>query len=170
MEGNYWGDYIGVDSGHDGIGDSWYEVDSGNIDHYPLMGMFHSFTTSLGSDLTVISNSTVEGFEYIESNSTIKISVSNKTASQKFGFCRACISHALMNPNEISVIIDDGQTPVLYHNYALYDNETYRWIYFAYEHSTHEIVIVSEFSSVFILLCLIVATLLIVIVYRRKSN
>jgi parallel beta-helix repeat protein len=170
MEGNYWSDYTGVDSGHDGIGDSWYEVDSGNIDYYPLMGMFHSFTTSLGSDVNIISNSTVAGFEYIELNDTIHISVSNMTASQTFGFCRACIPHVLMNPDEISVIIDDGQTPVLYHNYALYDNGTHRWIYFTYEHSAHEIVIVSEFSPVFMLLFLMVTTLLTVMLYRRKPN
>lgn len=44
--GNYWSDYVGVDEksgpdqdlpGRDGIGDRFYIIDSGNVDHYPLM-------------------------------------------------------------------------------------------------------------------------------------
>ena len=139
--GNYWSDYTGDDLDCDGIGDSWYEIGSNNTDHYPLMGMFHSFKTSLGEYVNVISNSTIEDFEYFENNSTIRMHVSNMASNQIFGFCRVCISHALIDPDKISVIIDNGQTFVLYHNYTLYDNSTHRWIYFAYEHSTHEVVI-----------------------------
>jgi parallel beta-helix repeat protein len=35
--GNYWSDYKGADSNHDGIGDTPYIIDKDNIDHYPLM-------------------------------------------------------------------------------------------------------------------------------------
>jgi hypothetical protein len=35
--GNYWGDYTGVDSNSDGIGDTPCVIDSNNIDNYPLM-------------------------------------------------------------------------------------------------------------------------------------
>jgi parallel beta-helix repeat protein len=34
--GNYWSDYTGIDANGDGIGDTPYEVDSKNTDHYPL--------------------------------------------------------------------------------------------------------------------------------------
>jgi len=35
--GNYWSDYVGTDSNHDGIGDTPYVIDANNVDHYPLM-------------------------------------------------------------------------------------------------------------------------------------
>lgn len=167
IEGNYWSDYIVNDTNYDGIGDIQYETDSNNIDHYPLMGVFSGFNTTLGG-VNVISNSTIEDFEYFKPNNTIKMHVSNMTSNQAHGFCRVCVPHALMNVSKISVIIDNGQTLVLHHNYTLYDNGTHRWIYFAYSHSVHEIDIVTELSSSLILLSFIIGTLLLVIIYRRK--
>jgi parallel beta-helix repeat protein len=141
-EGNYWDDYSGVDSNYDGIGDSPYSIEHApNKDNHPLIGMFHSFNTSLGYTVNVISNSTIEDFQYFESNSTIRIHVSNTTSNQTFGFCRLSIPHALMDPNNIWIIIDGGQTEVLFADLSLYDNRTRRWIYFAYPHSTHEIML-----------------------------
>jgi hypothetical protein len=74
------------------------------------------------------------------------------------GFCRICIPHALIEP-EIAVIIDDGLTEVLYLNYTLRDDGFRRWIYFAYQHSTHEILIIPEFWSMIFLSTLMVITL-----------
>jgi len=134
------------------------------------MGMFSCFNTTLGKSVNVVSNSTIESFEYFESNRTIRMHVSNMTSNQTFGFCRVCISHTLMNVSNIEVIINDGLTPVLYHNYTLYDNTTHRWICFAYEHSIHEIIIIPEFPSLLILPIFMIGTLLAVIVYRRKKG
>ena len=170
FEGNYWSNYTGVDLDHDGIGDSEHVLDANNQDNHPLMGMFSSFNTTLRKYVNVISNSTIEDFEYFESNSTIKMHISNMTANQTYGFCRVCIPHTIMDVNNISVIIGDGLTPVLHHNYTLHDNGTHRWIYFAYEHSTLEIVVIPEFPSVLILPLFMIATLLAVIVYRRKHQ
>ncbi len=36
-EGNYWSDYNGTDSNHDGAGDAPYVLNKENIDHHPLM-------------------------------------------------------------------------------------------------------------------------------------
>lgn len=165
VEGNYWSDYDGADLNRDGIGDSGYEIDENNTDHCPLMGKFSSFNTSLGYHVTVVSNSTMEGLEYFMYNSTVRMYVSNMTVNQTFGFCRICVPHTLMaEPYNVTI---DGAEPY-YVNYTVYDDGDDRWIYFSYRHSKLEIVIVPEFPSPIILPVFMIATLLAVILYRRK--
>jgi len=183
LEGNYWSNYTGADLNHDGIGDDQYTMMGRDIandypywdnDMAPLMGLFSRFSDSLGHFVNVISNSTITGFEFIESNSTIRMQVSNSTPTQDFGFCRIGIPHSIMDVSNISAIVDDGETQVLYPNFTLrdsgisIDNETYRWIYFAYRHSTHEVIIAPEFPTFLILPLFMIATLLAVIAYKRK--
>jgi parallel beta-helix repeat protein len=165
FEGNYWSDYIGVDSNHDGIGDSNYTIDANNNDRYPLMGMFHSFNTSLGYTVDIVSNSTIEDFWYYDYNKTIVMHVSNMTTNQIFGFCRLRIPYALIN--ETFQVTINGAKPD-YWNYTLFDDGNSRWIYFSYEHSTLEIIILPELQSFLLLLPLMIATLLAAIIYKRK--
>ena len=167
FEGNYWSSYTCVDLNHDGIGDMAHLLDENNTDRYPLMGMFHSFNIPLGYNLDVISNSTIESFEYFESNNTIRMLASNMTANQTFGFCRVRIPHALMN--ETYHVAVNGIEPY-YSNYTIYDDGDNRWIYFSYQHSILEIIIVPEFPSFLILPIFMIATLLAVIVYKRKTK
>ena len=165
--GNYWSNYTGVDSNDDGIGDSSHVLDEENRDNYPLMGMFSNFDTSLAEYVNIVSNSTVETFEYFENNSTIRIFVLNMTTEQTFGFCRVCIPHVLMSePYNVTV---NGANPIRW-NYTLYDNGTHTWIYFVYEHSKLEILIVPEFPSYIVLPIFMIATLLTVIIYKRKRQ
>lgn len=139
VEGNYWSDYTGVDSDHDGIGNSPYVKSQGIQDNCPLMGMFHSFNTPLERHVEIISNSTIKNFEYFQSNNTIRMYVFDK---EGMGFCRMCIPTDLMH-SPYHIIIDAGLTPVL-NNRIVYENGTHKWVYFAYQHSTHEIVITPE--------------------------
>ncbi|MDH7477489.1 MAG: pectinesterase family protein [Candidatus Bathyarchaeota archaeon] len=148
--GNYWSDYAGVDlysgpyqniTGSDGISDTPYIIDENNVDNYPLMGPFRSFNTSVGYSVDVISNSTIENFQYFESNSTIRMVVSNMTANQTTGFCRLTIPHELMAP---PYNITLNNTPIEYD--TIFEDETLSIIYFTYQHSPIEIVIIPEFS------------------------
>ena len=108
VEGNYWSNYTGADANHNGIGDTPHVIDANNTDYYPLMGVFHSFNTSLGKSINVISNSSVSGFMY-ESPGTIRFHVSNKTANQTHGFCRMSIPYEVLSePFNVTI---DGANP-----------------------------------------------------------
>jgi parallel beta-helix repeat protein len=138
--GNYWRDYIGTDINHDGIGDIQFEIESGNVDHYPLMGVFHSFNTSSDCYVNVVSNCTIEDFECSESENKIEIQVSNSSVNQKYGFCRICIPKNMFGPN-CTVMIDEGTTETLHFNDTIHDTNTHTWIYFAYLNPTHQLII-----------------------------
>lgn len=174
FEGNYWSDYKGLDENKDGLGDSFYPVVASpttppelkQYDHYPLMGIFYSFHAFSSYYIDVISNSTIEDFEYFNFNSTIRMHISNMTENQTFGFVRICIPHALMNET-YQIIIDDEEP--YYVNYTLYDNGTHRWVYFTYEHPSAEIIIIPEFPSACILPLFIMLSMLVVFFMKKKQ-
>jgi len=142
--GNYWSNYTGVDANMDGIGDSSYEIDPDNVDHYPLMGTFYDCPTTLEEltcHITTVCNSTISAFQFDQINNILRFNV---TGEEGVGFCRACIPHDLIEPPYTVTV--DGYSPQ-YVNYTLYDNWTHRWIYFTYQHSTHEVIITQTPSA-----------------------
>jgi parallel beta-helix repeat protein len=166
IEGNYWSDYTGKDSNNDGIGDTPYTIYEFGRDNHPLMGRFSSFNAIQDLYVNVISNSTIESFHYFELNNTIKMRVSNMTANQLFGFVRIRIPHALMSePYNVTI---NGINPNFW-NYTLYDDGENRWIYFNYEHSTLEIIIIPEFPLFLIIPPFMIATLLMALICKKKK-
>jgi parallel beta-helix repeat protein len=179
--GNYWSNYSGTDllsgpyqneTGSDSFGDSSYGVnwnpqtpaESVQYDSYPLMGSFNSFNTSLEKPVTIISNSTLEDFE-CEPSGEIRFYVSNTTINQTHGFCRVNIPYEVIS-GQFNVTVN-GVSPT-YWNFDLYDNGTHRGVYFEYEHSTNEVVIIPEIISFMILPLLMIVTSVAVLVYRRE--
>jgi len=139
IEGNYWSGDQNEDfysgrfqniTGSDGIGDYWYTVDEDNLDSYPLMGPYYSFSVEKQGNtqyLYAISNSNITSFTYNDTDRTIKFNVS--PISSVSGFCRICIPHALIEGNYTITV--NNQPPS--QNYMLFDNGTHRWQYFSYE-------------------------------------
>lgn len=150
-----------------GIGDTPHITNANNTDHYPLLDPFRSYDTTLGIPVNVISNSTIESFQYFESNSTITIHVSNMTADQTQGFCRINIPYEVMS-GPFNVTIDGGNPT--YWNYTLCDNGTHTWIYFEYEHSMREIVIIPEIPSIVILPLFMTLALILAIAHKRRQT
>jgi parallel beta-helix repeat protein len=143
-EGNYWSGYACIDSNHDGIIDAPFVLDENNLDHYPLTGKFHRFSASVGCPVNVISNSSIEDFQYSEAARKITFNV--RGVNGTIGYCRIATKYGLMDVNHIQVLIDKGHTALLYVNYNVRDNTTHRWIYFAYEQSTHMVEILEDFT------------------------
>ncbi|MEM3616476.1 MAG: NosD domain-containing protein [Candidatus Bathyarchaeia archaeon] len=164
-EGNYWSDYEGEDSDEDGIGDTPYYITEENFDNYPLMGPFRSFSTPLGFNVDIVSNSTIDYFQYFTSNGTIVIHASESQIGQTHGYCRITIPHSLMQPPFI-IKVNDVQVEYT----LIFENETLSIIYFTYPHSTVEITIVPEFQTLMALLPLLTLPTATITVWRKRGK
>lgn len=171
FEGNYWSNYTGQDiycgpyrneSGSDGIGDTQYIIDSNNTDNYPLMGIPSDFSATSEHHVQAVCNSTISGFQINGTAISFYVAGENGTT----GFCRICIPTSLMN-DTFEVFIDGTKVDS---NILQCSNANNTYLYFNYTHSTKEVIIIPEFPSLPIPLLLIIATLLAVIVHRKKHS
>jgi len=167
--GNYWSDYNGTDlysgsyqneAGSDGIGDVAYDIDADNTDNFPLMAPFSMFDAGswdgIPYNVDVISNSTVSDFQINRTQRTISFNITGP--DDTLGFCRVTI------PNIIVQELWHSNYTVLLNGelwtFRNWTDNTHTWLYFAYQHSPREVVvIIPEFQLLLIPLLLILATL-----------
>lgn len=167
-EGNYWSDYTGTDPDRNGIGNSPYNIATGNQDMRPLIGPFSEFTvTSQAGPRRVytISNSIISGFSYNQVAKQINFQVSGATGSS--GTCRVVFPEDLILP-PYKVFVN-GQN--LTSSSTSITNFTHVAIYFSYVHTSQasNVIIVPEFPSMLILPFLVLLTLLIAVLKRKKK-
>jgi len=186
VEGNYWSDYSGTDlysgpyqneTGSDGIGDTPHTIDANNTDYFPLMGMFHSYNVTYFTlpmvghfcKVTVISNSTISGFVapiWLEHPEVIGLTFNVTGTNDSTGFCRVSFPTAMMN-GTYQVSVNGTEVPCIL---LPCSNADISYLYFNYTHSTEQVIILPEFPSSIILPLFMIATLLAVIVYKRKRT
>lgn len=175
--GNYWSDHPNKDlcngpnqneTGSDGVGEIPYTKNANNTDRYPLMGPIRAFTAGTWEEKTryvdVISNSTVSNFKVDETGKTISLNVTGTEVTA--GFCRITIPNIIVQDfwQGSYIVLLNGE-PWFFRNWT--DN-TDTYIYVNYTHSEHEIIIIPEFPSLIMMPLVMTATLLAVIVQRRK--
>jgi len=167
--GNYWSDYTGVDyhsgtyqneTGSDGVGDTPYTVDVNNQDNYPLMGMFSVFNATSEYNVQTICNSSISNFQFNGSVIIFNISGENGTT----GFCRMCIPTDLMN-GSFKLFVNG--TEVQY-NLLPCSNTTHSYLYFIYNHSKQEVIVIPEFPTWTPILLILIMFTVVIVIYKRR--
>jgi parallel beta-helix repeat protein len=174
--GNHWSNHNLKDDkngqyqnqlGSDGICDSVYTVYDSDIDKYPLAAPVNLYEVSLGfitEEVNIISNSTITHFQMIMAQGKMTFNVTGETGT---GFCRVDIPNTIASvwQGNYTVLVD-GESPTYLRNWTQ-DITTY--IYFKYQHSEHEVIILPELQPHLILLMLTASTLLTIIIRKRKQ-
>lgn len=186
--GNFWSTYEGADlhsghyqneSGSDGIGDSPHSVNTYNADNFPLMGTFRDFKMVAPGPtihkLEVISNSTIHSAEvaywltspnqYLQPGQEYLVLLTEGQNGTP-GFCRLTIPRDLVNDN-YRVLVDWDEVPI---SELSTSNSTHAYIYFTYHHSTHEIIVLPEFSSLAIKSLSLLATALLALIFKKHAR
>ena len=171
--GNYWSDHPKEDNysgpnqnepGSDGICDT-----PSDIDRYPLTAPINLFGVPFGfitEEIEIISNSTITDFQLNQTEKTINFYVTGVTGT---GFCRVAIPNSIVEglwEGNYSVKIDNTQ-PLYMRNWTV-NSQTY--IYFTYQHSTHQVTIIPEVSTSIMLTILLIFTIFSTILVKKNAS
>jgi hypothetical protein len=142
--------------------------------HFQRIGLqqvFHPLIDSADYPVTVDSNSAILGFEFNQTEKKLSLDVSGTTGTS--GFCDVAVPGSLVwGTFSLSM---DGYPLVEGTEYTQTYNGTHYIFHISYIHSTHTIEIVGsdaipEFPSFLLVPIFMTATLMAVIVYRRRLN
>jgi parallel beta-helix repeat protein len=162
-EGNYWTAYQGTDFNDDGVGDSAYHIGL-EQDNCPLMGAYSEYEVQKGDiifKVGLICNSSASGFQF--NGTGIHFSLAGKNGTS--GFCRIRVPVSLVaQPYQVFV----NGTAVSYDLLAV-SNDTFSHLYFTYELSTKEVLIIPELISPILFLLFLMTTLLTAVIVNRKK-
>ncbi|UCE96318.1 MAG: right-handed parallel beta-helix repeat-containing protein, partial [Candidatus Bathyarchaeota archaeon] len=160
--GNYWSNYEGIDlnsgkgqneTGRDGIGDTQY-----GQDNYPLMGMFSDFNATSENHVQTICNSSISYFQYNGTALIFNVTGEDNTT----GFCRICIPTTLIN--ETYKVFVDGTKVSL--TLLPCSNTTHSYLYFTYNHSKQEVIVIPEFPDWSSMLLLLIGLAVAIMVHK----
>jgi hypothetical protein len=181
--GNYWSGYNGTDSDQDGIGDTPYIIDENNTDHYPLMGHFQNFNVSTWSqpndgfeEVDLVSNFTTSDLglyvwlttpnQYLQAGQLFLRLATVQGKNMTTGFCRITLPNNMLNTSDYIVLTDITRISI---NKLVGSNTTHTVLYFTFNTSTiDEIIIVPELPPFIILPPFFITTLLGAIFYRKR--
>ncbi len=150
VEGNFWSNYTGSDfysglgqndPGSDGIGDTQFIVDPNNQDRYPFMGAISFFDAGIWNtasySVNIASNSTsLSNFSLDRIERRLAFDVTGETG---FGFCRITLPNVVVQGlwrYGYRVLVDGVEPP-----WGKWIDENNNYVYLAYAHSEHQIVI-----------------------------
>lgn len=173
---NYWDDYVGLDDGTgggiagDGIGDTdlpW------KFDDYPLVRPSQPISVvweNSAYPVSLKSNSTVSGFRFSQARKEIAFNITG--VLNTVGYCNVTIPKTLLNGNPWTIKLDDNDITF---KTAETENQTYSFIYFTYNHSTHCVQIVGthvipELNAYAILVIAMTCTLIVACAKRRRLH
>ena len=169
FEGNYWDNYTGVDADQDGIGDTAHQLDDYNMDRHPLMAPISIFDVGTWNgteqQVRIISNSTVTDFQLNTTTGILSFNVTGETPTTCFS--RITIPNVIIEQlwsNNYTVLVDNAQ-PTFVKNWT---DATSTHIYVTHQHSTHEIVIITEYLSITIALLLTSTATLFILLKRKR--
>lgn len=163
--GNYWSNYNGNNTNNDGFGNIPYNVgpyEVGNLDHYPLLGMFNSFNVTPQYSVETVCNSTISDFQFNGNALAFNASGENGTT----GFCRISIPTALVN-GTVAIYVNGTEA-----RYTLLpeSNSTQSILYLTYQFPAQQIVVTPEFPSFIILPFYMSAIFIAMVCYKKKAT